>query len=164
MYKKWRPSDAVLFVTALMAPSSRVMKKTVKAKCILITAVLVVLPSSVWADTAVIKNTVKPSANTGGQDSLYSDLGQATSHVQIKTVVNGEVMEDIDETVVMPSGENAVIEKKIEITMPSNKAEDMVEIQEWVEDEDSIQIEEKEISVVTFLSKIFKYVFSIFKV
>ncbi|TAL49515.1 hypothetical protein EPN83_00355 [Patescibacteria group bacterium] len=56
------------------------------------------------ADTALITNTVSTSANTGG--------GSAASRVQIKTTIDGEVVENIDEEISLP-GPN-VIEKIFE--------------------------------------------------
>jgi hypothetical protein len=149
-----------------------------------ITAMFMVMPLSVWGDTTVIENVVNTSASTGGQSSDNSrGTGKSSSRVQIKTTVNGEVVEDIDETVTASEGEDAVIEKKVEVNMSNVHSSTKVEVKASAEEglltsgeqatssekeqgtETVISATSTEDSspVVAFLNKIFNYVLSIFK-
>ena len=105
------------------------------------------LPWSAWAGTTVIENTVNASASTGG-NSVGSGgkviQGESKAQVKIYTEIDGEVVTDIDETVTAPIGENAVIDLPAEASAQAGK-----------------NVEKKNF-LITFLSKIFKYVFSIF--
>ena len=65
---------------------------------------IMLLLNGVWTDTASKRNNVSASASTGGD-------GQATSQVEIKTVINGEIVEDINETVSSPAGESSSIKR-----------------------------------------------------
>ncbi|MEK7071430.1 MAG: hypothetical protein AAB943_00660 [Patescibacteria group bacterium] len=89
-----------------------------------------------------IINNVSSSASTGGNSAGSGEVIQGESKAQVKiyTEIDGEIVTDIDETVVAPNGEDAIIEKNIKKNIEPKKRN----------------------FLVAFLSKIFKYVFSIF--
>ena len=136
-------------------------------------AVSVSLPWSAWAGTTVIENTVNASASTGG-NSVGSGgkviQGESKAQVKIYTEIDGEVVTDIDETVTAPVGEDAVIEKSVEVNLPSVQSSTSVkaEASGGIEQETENEIGQKNIEpekrnfIIAFLSNIFKYVFSIF--
>lgn len=101
-------------------------------------------------------NSVSPADSTGSSQGGTVIEGESKASVKIYTEVDGEVVEDIDETVTLPAGESAVIKKSTEVNLSGVHSTTSVEA----------QVEapvEKPSSLLAFLNKIFKYVFSIFK-
>ncbi len=124
-----------------------------------------------WPLYAVeIINNVSSSASTGS--NLVNSggeiiQGESKANVKIYTEIDGEVVTDIDETVTAPAGEDAVIEKNVEVNLSNVKSSTSVEAQVSGEETSSVQssILHTVVSpVLAFINKIFKYVFSIFTV
>lgn len=127
-----------------------------------------------------IINNVSSSASTGGNSAPSTSSGQAGSgeviqgeskaNVKIYTEVDGEVVTDIDETIVAPVGENAVIEKSIEVNLPNiNSSANVIASTDLGQASSSVTTTatttveaEKTNPIIAFLNKIFKYVLSIF--
>jgi hypothetical protein len=92
--------------------------------------------SPVFADSVSVTNSVSASVSTGGTDS------SGTSHVFIETIVDGEVVEHIDETVtsddasqnihrevyVENDGGNTIVETTINLHAESDKSEEPTEV------------------------------------
>ena len=134
------------------------MKKAIKKFAFSISAIaLVFLPLAVLAETVVVENYVKTSASTGDNSSENSSTGVSSSHVEIKTVVNGEVLENISETVISTSGQNAIIEKRTEARVNSTSKVSTTE-----ENPMGQPVGQKSNIILSFISKIFNYVFSLF--
>lgn len=87
---------------------------------ILIIFLLSALPA--LADQVIIENNVSVSADSGGNSASDGEIIQGTSSVDVKveTIINGEVVEDIDihEELASPAGgatsTPVIVEKKIE--------------------------------------------------
>jgi len=125
-----------------------------------------------------IINNVSSSASTGGNSAAPAGGGQAgeviqgesRAQVKIYTEVDGEVITNIDEAVVAPVGEKAVIEKNIEVNLPSVKSSRSVEVEAGGENSSTTTAKIVQSSilhtavspVLAFLNKIFNYVLSIF--
>src|SRR3989344_5267100 len=81
-----------------------------------------------------------------------------------------EIVTNIDETMVAPVGEKAVIEKNIEVNLPSVKSSISVEVEAGGENSSTTTAKIVQSSilhtavspVLAFLNKIFNYVLSIF--
>ena len=145
------------------------MKKL--AKQILVVVLGLGIASPVYA-TEIINN-VSSSASTGGNSVTPGGeiiQGESKAEVRIYTEVDGEVVTNIDETVVAPVGEKAVIEKNIEVNLPSVKSSISVEVEASGENSSTTTAKIVQSSilhtavspVLAFLNKIFKYVLSIF--
>ena len=125
-----------------------------------------------------IINNVSSSASTGGNSAAPAGGGQAgeviqgesKAEVRIYTEVDGEIVTNIDETMVAPVGEKAVIEKNIEVNLPSVKSSISVEVEASGENSSTTTAKIVQSSilhtavspVLAFLNKIFNYVLSIF--
>ncbi|MEK7569729.1 MAG: hypothetical protein AAB500_02480 [Patescibacteria group bacterium] len=133
-------------------------------------AILALTPGAPLSATDVINN-VSASASTGGNsagpaDSMGSPQGgtviegEGQAQVKIYTEINGEVITDIDETVVAPLGEDAVIKKEIESVIEETEVAEAesIEIEMEMEKGKGSRI----LAFFAFFGKIFKYVFSIF--
>ena len=119
-----------------------------------------------------IINNVSSSASTGGNSAGSGEViqGESKAEVRIYTEVDGEIVTNIDETMVAPVGEKAVIEKNIEVNLPSVKSSISVEVEAGGENSSTTTAKIVQSSilhtavspVLAFLNKIFNYVLSIF--
>src|SRR3989344_3005576 len=121
-----------------------------------------------------IINNVSTSASTGGNRAGSGEVVEGESEVRVKiyTTVDGEVVTDIDETVIAPGGVGEDLERNVEVSLPNVKSATSVQAEvntnteieskaEEVIGQESIKPEKRNF-IVAFLSKIFNYVFSIF--
>src|SRR3989338_4564785 len=144
------------------------MKKLIKQILAVILGLGIVSP--LYA-TEIINN-VSSSASTGGNSASLGEViqGESKASVKIYTEIDGEIITDIDETVVAPVGEKAVIEKNIEVNLPSVKSSISVEVEASGENSSTTTAKIVQSSilhtavspVLAFLNKIFNYVLSIF--
>ena len=91
-------------------------------KILIATFFLVALTAK--ADTVTVTNTVKTSASSGSNTSSGTQVeGESKASVQVKTVVNGQVIEDYSETKTSSGGEPAIIrfESSYSTSTPKSK-------------------------------------------
>ena len=135
-----------------------------------------------FAGSASVINDVSVSANSGGNTAGFIKEGTSRARVFIKTIVNGEVVEYIDETVETSGGEEAKIEKEThyeegnaeietkstageseEIAQDSDSQTGSLETQNKEVGKNNTEVADKEPSFVAVIfQKLINYVFSIF--
>ena len=64
-----------------------------------------------FAGSASVINVVSVSANSGGNTAGLINEGVSKARVFVKTVINGEVVEEVDETVESSGADGASVEK-----------------------------------------------------
>ena len=64
-----------------------------------------------FAGSASVINDVSISADTGGNTALFIKNGTSKARIFVKTIINGEVIEEIDETVESSGVDGASVEK-----------------------------------------------------
>lgn len=86
--------------------------------------------SGLFAQAATVKNSVSSSANSGGNVAKEGQVmqGKAKAQVTVKTTVNGEVMEDIDETDEGKPGEDATTSVEVKTTVGNSAVASQVEL------------------------------------
>jgi hypothetical protein len=137
------------------------------------------LPALVFAGETHVVNEISVSAETGGNSASSGEVieGTSESHVRVYTEVNGEVIEDIDETVYDDTPiehTSEYIDKNVEVhtevsaeTSPQTTvlqeqqaAEEVVMEQEVAT---AFNSDEKPSSgIFTWVSKLMSYVFNLF--
>jgi hypothetical protein len=135
---------------------------------ILSTLVLFGIAPTLFAET-VIKNNVSSSASTGGNQASGGTViqGDSSASVSIETVVNGQVVTDIQETKVSTDGTPVEIELSAsydDSASQTNLDPQVTEPSETGTGNDSTNESEPKVlsKFFTWLINIFKDVFSIF--
>ncbi len=77
------------------------------------------LAGSVRAESVFISNNISTSANSGGQEETGQTSGSAQSSVFVQTKVNGQVVEEIDQSA---TGEKAQIKVQSAVKTEGDKA------------------------------------------
>jgi len=143
-------------------------------------AIMITVVSQIPAAFAVttVVNDVWTSASTGGNSASGGVVSEGTSKAKvfIKTVINGEIVKYVDETVESSSGESVFIKKEIhnEVTNEEENSEIMeeaVQVNSLETEEIKKEVEERILEakgdtpsfVATVFQKLINYVFSIFR-
>ena len=152
------------------------------------TTTLVMTPIA-FAESTTVINNVSVSASTGGNSANGGVIKEGVSKagIFIKTIVNGETVEYIDEEVKSSGDEEVKIEKEThyegdetkteakatvnmsgrtkEITQSANSQTDQAKIQDKeVEKSNSEVVSEKPSLVAIIFQKLINYVLSIFRI
>mgnify|MGYP000113762030 CR=1 FL=1 len=129
-----------------------------------------IFPISVLAGTSIITNNVSVSANTGGNSARNGETieGNSSVSVQSKTVINGEVVSEINET------REGASDVSLEVTTEASAIEDEIVSESSVvtkdadgnivavEESTNLEAEPPKKTIFAKIKALFKYVFSIF--